>query len=126
MPEEIVGFSIPFRIDPATGGVAQEAGSEKLKENIIHVLLTEIGERVMRRDYGGGLRQLVHDPNNDALRAIVQHQIGKSLAQFEPRIQLQEVIVTQQNGMLTTHLRYVIRRNQQLQSVSVPIGLGGI
>lgn len=126
MADEIIGFSIPFRIDPLTHGVAKEAGQEKLKENIIHILLTDSGERVMLREYGGGLRQLVHDPNNDALRAIVQHQIGKSLAQFEPRIQLQEVAVTQQGGSLFVHLRYIVRRNQQLQSVSVPIGLGGI
>jgi phage baseplate assembly protein W len=126
MPEEIRGFSIPFRIDPATGGVAQEAGPEKLKENMIHILLTGIGERVMRRDYGGGLRQLVHDPNNDALRAIVQHQIGKSIAQFEPRVLVQEVVVTHQAGVLIAHVRYLIRGTQQFQSVSVPIGLGGI
>ena len=125
MAEEILGFSIPFRIDP-TGRVAQEVGAEKLKENIIHILLTGTGERVMRRDYGGGLRQLVHDPNNDALRAIVQHQIGKSVTQFEPRVLVQDVVVTQQQCSLIAHLRYIIRATQQLQSVSVPIGLGGI
>ena len=57
MTEPLHGFSIPFRIDPATGGVAvQENELEKLKENMIHILLTGIGERVMRRDYGAGLR----------------------------------------------------------------------
>ena len=66
-------------------GVAWTSGPEKLKENIKHILLTGLGERVMRRDYGGGLRQLVHDPNNDALRAIVQHQIAKAIGQWEPR-----------------------------------------
>jgi len=126
MSEEILGFSIPFRIDPATGGVAQENGPEKLKENVIHILLTGVGERVMRRDYGGGIRQLVHDPNNDALRAIVQHQIAKSVGQWEPRVLLQSVTVTQQNGTLYAEIQYVIRRTQQLQSLSVPIGLGGI
>lgn len=125
MPEEIRGFSIPFRIDPATGGVAQAAGVEKLKENMIHILLTSIGERVMRRDYGGGLRQLVHDPNNEALRAIVQHQIGKAITQFEPRVLVQEVVVTQESGLIMAHIRYLIRGTQQFQSVSVPIGLGG-
>jgi len=126
MSEEIRGFSIPFRFDPATGGVAQESGAEKLKENIIHILLTGIGERVMRRDYGGGIRQLVHDPNNDALRAIVQHQIAKSIGQWEPRVLLQNVTVTQQDGTLIAEIEYVIRRTQQPESLSVPIGLGGV
>ncbi|MFZ1985643.1 MAG: hypothetical protein WAU91_14590, partial [Desulfatitalea sp.] len=68
MSDEISGFSIPFRIDPESGQVAWAQGLDKLKENITHILLTGINERVMRRDYGGGLRQLVHDPNNEALR----------------------------------------------------------
>ena len=124
---EIRGFSMPFRIDSATGGVAiQDDESEKLKENIIHILLTGVGERVMRRDYGGGVRQLVHDPNNEALRAIVQHQIARTIGRWEPRIVLQSVTVTQQEGTLIADLQYLLRHTRQPQNLSVPIGLGGI
>jgi uncharacterized protein len=122
--DEICGFSFPFRID--SGRVAQTSGSEKLKENIKHILLTGIGERVMRRDYGGGMRQLVHDPNNDALRAIVQHQIAKSIGQWEPRVQIQDITITQKNGELYIELSYIISQTRQIQSLSAPIGLGGI
>lgn len=125
MRETISGFSFPFRIDSA-GRVARTSGPEKLKENIKHILLTGIGERVMRRDYGGGLHQLVHDPSNDALRAIVEHQIAKAIGQWEPRVQIQDVTVTQQGGEICVEIRYVIGRTQQPQSLSVPIGLGGI
>ena len=125
MTEDIRGFSIPFRLNKA-GGVVPAGGPEKLKENIIHILLTNIGERVMRRDYGGGIRQLVHDPNNDALRAIVQHQIAKSIGQWEPRVLLEDIGITQQEGTLIAELRYVVRRTGQPQSLSVPIGLGGV
>lgn len=127
MTTQTQGFSIPFRIDPATGGVAvQDDEAEKLKENIIHILLTGLGERVMRRDYGGGMRQLVHDPNNEALRAIVQHQIARTIGRWEPRILLQSVTVVQQDGTLIADLQYIIRHTQQPQNLSVPIGLGGI
>ena len=126
MAEELFGFSIPFRIDPATGGVASASGSEKLKENVVHILLTGTGERVMCHDYGGGLRQLVHDPNDAARGAIVQHQIAKSIAQWEPRLLLEQVTVTQQDGTLIAEVRYAVRRTRQQRSVSVPIGLGGV
>lgn len=125
MSETTSGFSFPFRIN-ASGRVARTSGPEKLKENIKQILLTGIGERVMRRDYGGGLRQLVHDPNNDALRAIVQHQVAKAIGQLEPRVQVQDVAVTQKDGKLNVEIRYVVGRTQQPQSLSVPIGLGGI
>lgn len=126
MSEDIRGFSLPFRIDPATGGVAAASGLEKLKQNITHILLTSVGERAMLRDYGGGIRQLVHDPNNEALRAIVQHQIMKTISQWEPRVTLESVTVTQQEGELLVVLQYTIRRTSQPQSLSVALGLGGI
>ncbi len=123
----MTGLSIPFRIDAAGGGFAmQENHDEKLKENIIHILMTGIGERAMRRGYGGGVEQLVHDPNNDALRAVVQHQIAKALTQNEPGIILQGVNVTQSEGSLTAELSYLVRQTQLPQNLWVPIGLGGI
>lgn len=120
------GISIPFRIDPATRSVVTASGADKLEENIVHILLTGNGERVMRRDYGGGLRQLVHDPNNDALRAIVQHQIAKSIGRWEPRVLLEEVVTRQQDGELVAEIRYLVRRTRERRSLSVPIGLGGL
>jgi hypothetical protein len=122
MNDEIRGFSVPFRIDPATGGITQQSGDEKLKENIIHILLTRIGERVMRRTYGGGVHDLVHDPNNDALRALAQHQIAKAISQWEPRVLLQDVRVTQEGSQLFIRISYVVRRTNQAESVSLPIG----
>lgn len=125
MSEKIKGISFPFRFSPA-GGVAMTSGPDKLKENIKQILLTVIGERVMRRDYGGGMRELVHDPNNDALRSIVRHQVAKSISQWEPRVQVQEVTVTQREGELFVDILYLVSRSQQSRSLSVPIGLGGI
>lgn len=126
MTQEIRGFSIPFRLDPATGGVVQNAGDAKLQENLIHILLTRVGERVMRRDYGGGVHQLVHDPNNDALRALVEHQIAKAVGQWEPRVLVQDVTVTQQNATLVAHLRYIVRRTQEPGQVRVPFAAGSL
>ena len=124
---ELNGLSIPFRINPATGGFScQKNAAEKLKENLIHIILTGGGERPMRRRYGGGMKQLLHEPNNDAMRAVVQHQISKAITQNEPRVILQGVNVTQQDGTLIAEVNYLVRQSQAPQSLSVPIGLGGI
>ena len=123
--KEIHGFSIPFRIAPG-GGIARASGAAKIKENIIHILLTAVGERVMRRTYGGGIAQLVHDPNNDALRAIVQHQIGRSIGEWEPRVLLQSVTLAQEDGTLVAQVDYIERRTRQRESVSVPLPLRGL
>lgn len=126
MSEKISGFALPFKINPNTGQVAWLSGTEKLKANIKHILLTGINERVMRRDYGGGLRQLLHDPNNEALRAIAQHQIAKAITRAESRVALTQVSVKSDRDKVYIDLKYTIRRTRQQESLSVPIGLGGV
>jgi phage baseplate assembly protein W len=124
MTDQIFGFAFPFRIE--SGAVATTSNIAKLNDNIAHLLLTTVGERVMLRDYGGGLRQLLHDPNNDAIRAIVQHQVAKAIGTYEPRVLVQAVNVTQDEvaGVLNIGVQYVVRQTKQVQTVSVPVGLG--
>lgn len=121
MSGTVRGFSFPFRIATGTGGVAWAEGSEKLKENVIHLLLTGVGERVMRRDYGGGLRALLHDPNNDALRAVVQRQVGRAIATHEPRIEVRSLNVVQRGGLLHAELIYQLRGTPEQDRVSLPL-----
>lgn len=126
MTATLRGFAFPFRIDPDSGSVAAQTGDDKIRANIAHILLTGVGERVMRRDYGGGLQQLVHDPNNEALRGLVRHQVARSLGQLEPRIVVQEIRVSQQGATLFLSVSYIVRSTRQTQTFSVSLGEGAL
>lgn len=122
----MTGFAFPLRLTAATEprrGVAMIGGPGKLQQNIVQLLLTDIGERVMRRAYGGGLRQLLHDPNNDALRAILQHQLSKAISQWEPHAQLQQLTIAQrpEEGLLWAEVSYAARPALTPTSVRVPL-----
>lgn len=124
MSEPIRGFAFPFRINPDTGGVATADEDDKLRQNLIHILLTGGGERLMLRDYGGGLRQILHDPINTNLLTVVRHQLAKALVRFEPRVVLQDLQVSSEQGTLYVSVQYIVRRTRQVQTLSIPIGLG--
>lgn len=124
MTSRLRGFQFPFRIDPGTGRVAMSEGDDKLRQNLVQLVLTTAGERVMRRDYGGGLRALLHDPNDDALRTIAAHQISKAIGVYEPRILLHDLVVTQEEATLFVTLRYAVKRTDRPQTVTVPIAGG--
>lgn len=128
MATTLKGFAFPFQIDTTTGGVRAQSGDDKLRANIVHILLTNVGERVMRRAYGGGLRALVQDPNNSALWAIVQHQVGKSIGLLEPRVLLKALNVSQSDdgATLFVSVTYLVKRTQSVQTLSVPIALSGL
>lgn len=125
MNNTVCGVSIPFRIQ--NGRVMMQMDeSEKIKENLIHLLMTGIGERVMRRNYGGGIHELVHEPNNDALKALAQHQIATAIVQWEPRVHLRDLNISQQESTLFVDLSYSLEDRWQIQVLSVPLQLGGL
>lgn len=119
--DQLRGFAFPFRIDPRSGGVAVSEGSEKLRENLKHLLLTRVGERVMLREYGGGVTQLLHENVNDGLIAVARHQITRALVRFEPRILPQEVSVIPRGAELFLRVIYVQADAPSLQTLVIPL-----
>ena len=124
------GFAFPFRFDALSGGIAWAEGADKLHDNVMHLLQTNPGERVMRRSYGGGLRDLVQDPNDDVLQALAQHRIGQAIAEQEPRIRPLRIAVHADDadagrvGVLA-EIAYEIRRSHQQGLMKIALGAGG-
>jgi uncharacterized protein len=121
MNGEPSGPAFPFRIDPLTGRVATSAGSAKLRENLKHLLLTRIGERAMVREYGGGVLQLLHENVNDALVTVAQHQVGRAIVRFEPRVLPQEIAVVPRGAELFIRIEYVEAGTPGTQTTVVPV-----
>jgi phage baseplate assembly protein W len=119
--EQLRGFAFPFRVDPRSGGVAITEGAEKLRENLKHLLLTRIGERVMAREYGGGVFQLLHENVNDGLVAVARHQISRAILRFEPRVLPQEVVLIPRDGELFLRVQYIQADMPGVQTMVIPI-----
>lgn len=69
-------------------------GIEHLKQSIIDILTTPIGSRVMRRDYGSRLFELIDAPVNRETLVDYYAAVAEALDLWEPRIQLQQVDIT--------------------------------
>jgi len=78
------GFAFPLRL--AGGGIATAEYEEDIRQAIRIVLDTEPGERVMRPDFGAGLRALLFEPINQHTTALIRHRVEQALIQWEPRI----------------------------------------
>jgi hypothetical protein len=87
------GWSFPTHPDPRTGALEYLAGPEKVRQSIRIILDTEPGERIMRPTFGCGLRRYLMKPNSTATRALIQHDVERALAAWEPRIQVRMVQV---------------------------------
>ena len=63
-------------------------GMAHLGQSIGDILMTPLGSRVMRRDYGSLLPELIDQPFNDATRMRLFGATALALMRWEPRIRL--------------------------------------
>ncbi|WP_441228015.1 GPW/gp25 family protein [Tardiphaga sp. 20_F10_N6_6] len=66
-------------------------GIEHLRQSTRDILTTPIGSRVMRRDYGSRLFELVDAPMNRTTITDIYAATVEALMRWEPRIQVTQV-----------------------------------
>jgi len=69
------------------------SGLAHLKQSIEDILTTPKGSRVMRRDYGCALFELVDQPYSAVLVGDITMEISQALNLWEPRFELERVVV---------------------------------
>lgn len=67
------------------------ADDAHLAQSIADILSTPLGSRVMRRDYGSLLFDLIDGPINGAMRLLLQAATAIALRRWEPRLRLTRV-----------------------------------
>lgn len=87
-----VGWYYPFQFTRRTGGVfkgttvAKSGDVVHIEQSIIQILHTAITSRVIRRDFGSGLRGIVFDPNDPSIDPQVDYMIRTAIETWEPRV----------------------------------------
>lgn len=67
------------------------SGIDHLRQSIVDILTTPIGTRVMQRDYGSRLYQLVDNPINAATLIQIYGAAVEALSIWEPRFVVDRV-----------------------------------
>ena len=118
------GWSFPIRVDKQ-GEIALVSREEDIRQAILVILGTSPGERVMRPDFGAGLKALVFEPINTATKALVKHRVEEALLLWEPRIDSVEVTMTDERslGRLLIDIRYRVRATNTFFNLVYPFYL---
>lgn len=66
-------------------------GTEHLSQSIADILSTPLGSRVMRRDYGSLLPELIDHPDNATTRVRIYAAAAGALMKWEPRLKLSRI-----------------------------------
>jgi phage baseplate assembly protein W len=78
-------------MDRQTGAVL--SGDAHLAQSIGDIITTPLGTRVMRRDYGSLLFELIDRPLNGATRLLCIMAVAMAIARWEPRIAVSRILL---------------------------------
>ena len=114
-----MNIDYPFRYD-GRGRTASTGGNDHVRDMIEQLLLTGVGERVNRPDFGSGLRQMLFGPNTPELAATVQFTVQAALQRWlGDVIDLIDLDVQAVESTLTVRVVYVIRRTGEQQAATI-------
>jgi hypothetical protein len=110
-------LKFPFSV--GADGPHTSSRSDHVREQIEQVLFTSPKERVFRPEFGVGVRRLVFEPNNAALRNTTLKQLTASLTEalhgeVDPRTL--EIAVSNEEEKLTIHISYVLAAINKAES----------
>jgi hypothetical protein len=118
------GWAFPVAVG-TRGEIAMAEYEEDIREAIRIILGTNPGERVMRPDFGAGLRALLFEPINTGTIALARHRVEQALVLWEPRIDSvgAEVRPETKRGLLNIDVRYRVRRTNTFYNLVYPFYL---
>lgn len=107
-----------------TGGAISTL--DHIRQSIGDILTTRIGTRVMRREYGSQLVDLIDQPANAATRLLAYAAITMALMRWEPRIRISRVQLSDVTmaGQIELTLEATIINTNEDHSLSIPLRLG--
>lgn len=80
-------------------------GLNHLKQSIVDILTTPIGSRIMRRNYGSRLLELIDRPINRDFTLEIYAATAEALEKWETRFKLEKVKITEvKEGKVTISL----------------------
>lgn len=120
-----LGLAFPLAVD-ANGSLATVAYEEDIRQSIRIILATNPGERVMRPDFGAGLRDFVFEPADTGTIHRIQQRVQESLIDWEARIDVLEVAVTLDRVTKSTlfiRITYRVRASNSVANLVYPFYL---
>jgi phage baseplate assembly protein W len=114
-----IGVSLPFN----TPGVFNSTYTTKdqIKSNLINLLLTTRGERIMSPLFGTGLRDFLFEGITDSNLENLKSDLINSINIFIPEIIVQEIIITPNvdYNSLELYVNYVLRISNTPDQITV-------
>ena len=114
-----IGISLPFN----GPGVFNSTYTTKdqVKSNLVNLLLTDIGERVMNPGFGCNLQRFLFEGITDSNLELLTENVANSIAIFIPEVTVKNIIATPDTdyNLVSLTIEYVLNISQTPDQVTV-------
>jgi hypothetical protein len=128
MANEFIGAGWRFPILPdEKGGLGYVDGDDNVEQSLRLLLLTALGERVMRADFGCKAQRLVFAPGSQQYLGLLETTIREAIRDWEPRVDLDEVQAEadpRAENRVTVSISYRVRQTNTSNNLVFPFYLG--
>lgn len=117
-----IGVSLPFN-GPAGPFNSTYSTKDQIKSNLINLLLTNKGERIMNPQFGSDLGKVLFEGITDNTKEIIRRLINTNVSLFVPEVQVNEILIEEapqyNNNSISITVKYRIRISQNADQVTV-------
>ncbi len=116
------GWSFPPEFSQASNSIVLVDDEKDIRQSLEILLSTQLGERVMRPDYGCDLSPYVFETINPSIRAQIKNIVERAILYHEPRIKVNniELIVTDEDGTINIEIEYTINASNSRSNYVYP------
>ena len=120
------GWRFPVQPD-ASGGLGYVEGDANIEQSLRVLLMTELGERVMRATFGCDAPRLVFSPGSVQYLQLLETTVREAVHDWEPRVTLEGVTAEAIPGdetRVNVTIDYRIRGSNTRTNLVFPFYLG--
>lgn len=79
-------LKVNFKPHPITGDLQVSKEDAAIKQSIVNLLMTVPGERPFQPQLGSSLSQLLFEPLDFGVAALIKNEINDTIRNYEPRV----------------------------------------
>ena len=112
-------LAFPFRVGPDGRTATPASLDEHVKGEVVQLLLTAPGERPFLPSFGGGLKRLVFERNDDVAAGLTKAVISQALSRYlGHRVAVDLLTVRAEGPQLSVDLRYRVIATGETHALS--------
>ena len=112
MAKKYINIQFPFSDDPEGKFLKMNDESKKaIKSDLVHLLLTNKGERLYMPDFAANLRRYLFEPNDVTSTNAIKNEISEAVRKFIPNLTITELTtnpVEDNEHAVTVRIDYVV------------------